>query len=125
MVEELAARHALAKEVIEGVTERTGPHSDTRRIRKARFRAQPIAIHGHPTQIRLEPEFHRFLKEIAAEKKMTLKALVESIADTRNPYYSLASWLRVWVAQHFRNRTQFGNYILLKYGTRGRSRIVT
>jgi predicted DNA-binding ribbon-helix-helix protein len=67
-----------------------------------RVKPRRIAIHGHQTSIRLEPEFCYWIREIAAETGTTAKAIIEGINIARNPRRPVSSALRVFVAGYFR-----------------------
>src|SRR5262245_30866339 len=73
----------------------------TRRI--SRIPPRGIIVHGHPTSIRLEPDFWQFLREIAAECGCTMRTLIDGIATTKNPKWPLTSALRLYIAAYFRN----------------------
>jgi predicted DNA-binding ribbon-helix-helix protein len=65
-----------------------------------RFKPRKFIVHGHPTSVRLEPKFWLWLRMIAAEYGMTVKALIEEIISTKGTD-PLSSTLRVFVADHF------------------------
>ena len=60
-----------------------------------------IAIGGHKTSVSLEDAFWSALKEIAADRKLTLSKLVDSI-DSRRVHSNLSSALRLFVLDHYR-----------------------
>ena len=60
-----------------------------------------IIINGHPTSIRLEPEFWYWLRQIAAECGTTATKLIEGIVIAKNPHRPLSSALRVYIAGYF------------------------
>ena len=60
-----------------------------------------VAINGHQTSIRLEPEFWYWLRQIAAECGTTATKLIEGIVIAKNPDRPLSSALRVSVAGYF------------------------
>jgi predicted DNA-binding ribbon-helix-helix protein len=60
-----------------------------------------IEIAGHRTSITLEDEFWRALQEIAAERGMTLRALVAEI-DADRAETNLSSAIRLAVLRRFR-----------------------
>jgi predicted DNA-binding ribbon-helix-helix protein len=62
-----------------------------------------VVIAGHPTSLRLEPEFWDFLREIAYERQLSLSELINAINHAKSRKASLASALRVFVAQHYRS----------------------
>jgi predicted DNA-binding ribbon-helix-helix protein len=65
------------------------------------LKARPIAIFGHVTSFKLEPEYFIWLKDIAAETGSTIKGVIEGTAAIRNPRRSLSSEIRVAVAAYF------------------------
>jgi predicted DNA-binding ribbon-helix-helix protein len=74
-------------------------------------------VHGHPTSIRLEPDFWQFLREIAAECGCTMRTLIDGIATTKNPKWPLTSALRLYIAAYFRNAN--GQYYMIVDQLRG------
>ena len=63
------------------------------------MRKQSVIIAGrHSTSISLEEEFWQQLKEIAAEKKMSLNQLVTEI-DRERKLENLSSAIRVYILQ--------------------------
>ena len=63
-----------------------------------------IVIAGHKTSVSLEDAFWRGLKEIAAERNLTLSELVASI-DSDRQHGNLSSGIRLFVLDHYRNPT--------------------
>jgi predicted DNA-binding ribbon-helix-helix protein len=61
-----------------------------------------IVIAGHKTSVSLEDAFWVGLKEIAAERGLTLSELVATI-DTRRQHGNLSSAIRLFVLDHYRN----------------------
>ena len=61
-----------------------------------------IIVTGHPTSLRLEAEFWDFLREIAYERQLSLSKLINAISQAKSRKVTLASALRVFVAQHYR-----------------------
>jgi predicted DNA-binding ribbon-helix-helix protein len=62
-----------------------------------------FSIAGHRTSIALEPEFWRGLEAIAAERQVSLAALVREIDESReNP--NLSSAVRLTVLAYYRDR---------------------
>jgi len=57
-----------------------------------------VIIAGHRTSVSLEPVFWRTLKEIAAQRGLSLNALVAEIDKDRTG--NLSSALRVFVVEH-------------------------
>jgi predicted DNA-binding ribbon-helix-helix protein len=64
-----------------------------------------IRYDDRPTSIALEQEFWGFLGEIATEKRVPISRLVSAIDGTKGKAVSLASAVRVFVAQHYRGET--------------------
>jgi predicted DNA-binding ribbon-helix-helix protein len=60
-----------------------------------------IVIAGHKTSVSLEDAFWQGLKEIAAERDMTLSDLVATI-DTDRHQGNLSSAIRLFVLDHYR-----------------------
>ncbi len=60
-----------------------------------------IVIAGHKTSVSLEDAFWKALKEIAANRRMTLSDLVASI-DTDRRKGNLSSAIRLFVLDHYR-----------------------
>jgi predicted DNA-binding ribbon-helix-helix protein len=87
-----------------------------RNSRRSRLPAQGIILNGHPTSLRLDPEWRQWLREIAAECGMTVRALIEGIMLTKNPKCPLTSAIRLYVAAYFRGP----HYMIVdrRYGTR-------
>jgi len=54
-----------------------------------------VIITGHATSFSLEPEFWNYLKQIAAEKQISLAHLIEQIDNSRQT--NLSSAIRVYV----------------------------
>ncbi|MEX2036514.1 MAG: ribbon-helix-helix domain-containing protein [Xanthobacteraceae bacterium] len=63
-----------------------------------------IVVAGHKTSVGIEDAFWEALKEIAADRSMTLSDLVSSI-DAERRHGNLSSAIRVFVLDHFRNQT--------------------
>ena len=55
-----------------------------------------VSIAGHATSVTLEPEFWAVLKEIAAEKKVSVNVLITEI-DAEKDRDNLSSAIRVYV----------------------------
>ena len=60
-----------------------------------------IVIAGHKTSVSLEDAFWMALKEIAAERDMTLSDLVASI-DSERQHGNLSSAIRLFVLDYYR-----------------------
>jgi predicted DNA-binding ribbon-helix-helix protein len=67
---------------------------------KGRIKRQKIIINGRNTSLRLEPEFHWWLRQVACELRTTITGLIAEIDKARNPDCSLSSTLRVFVTAH-------------------------
>jgi predicted DNA-binding ribbon-helix-helix protein len=63
-----------------------------------------IVIGGTKTSISIEDPFWQTLKQIAAERSMTLSALVSSIKTGRQENGNLSSTIRVFILGHLRSR---------------------
>ena len=66
-----------------------------------------IVIATHKTSVSLEDAFWSALKEIAAQREMTLSELVASI-DTDRRHGNLSSAIRIYVLDHFRALSESG-----------------
>ena len=62
-----------------------------------------IVVAGHKTSVSLEDAFWKCLKEIAAERHLTLSELVASI-DTDRQHGNLSSAIRLFVLDHYRRQ---------------------
>ena len=62
-----------------------------------------IVIAGHKTSVSLEDEFWKSLKEIAAERNVTLAELVATIDGNRN-HSNLSSAIRLFVLGVYREQ---------------------
>ena len=62
-----------------------------------------IVIAGHKTSVSLEDAFWKGLKEIAAERSVTLSELVASI-DSDRQHGNLSSGIRLFVLDHYRSQ---------------------
>jgi len=62
-----------------------------------------IVIRGHKTSVSLEDEFWKGLREIAAERGMTLSVLVAEI-DEKKQYGNLSSAIRLFVLDSYRDQ---------------------
>jgi predicted DNA-binding ribbon-helix-helix protein len=63
-----------------------------------------IIIAGHKTSVSLEDAFWKGLKDIAADRHMTLSDLVATI-DSGRPHGNLSSAIRLFVLSHYQSRT--------------------
>jgi predicted DNA-binding ribbon-helix-helix protein len=62
-----------------------------------------IVIAGHRTSVSLEDEFWKSLKEIAADRDMTVQELVATIDGNRN-HANLSSAIRLFVLGVYRDQ---------------------
>jgi predicted DNA-binding ribbon-helix-helix protein len=62
-----------------------------------RIKSRKIQIGDRQTSVRLEPQFHFWLRQVACEQGCTVKALIEAVDKARPPHWSLSSALRVYV----------------------------
>jgi predicted DNA-binding ribbon-helix-helix protein len=74
-----------------------------------------IVIAGHKTSVSLEDAFWKGLKEIAAERNVTLSDLVASI-DSDRQHGNLSSAIRLFVLDYY--RSQLGDVIAKPSTTR-------
>ena len=63
-----------------------------------------IVIANHKTSVSLEDAFWNGLKDIASDRELTLSDLISSI-DTDRHHGNLSSAIRLFVLDHYRNRT--------------------
>jgi predicted DNA-binding ribbon-helix-helix protein len=68
----------------------------------ARVAKRSLDIAGHRTSVSLETPFWEALGTIAAERNVSLAALVAEIDRTRTPETNLSSAIRVFVLEHYR-----------------------
>ena len=61
-----------------------------------------VEFDGRPTSLRLEPEFWDYLREIAFVKQAPISTLIGVINQQKGKHVSLASALRIFVTQHYR-----------------------
>ena len=66
-----------------------------------------IVIAGHKTSVSLEDAFWQGLKQIAAERSMTLSDMVATI-DTDRRHGNLSSAIRLFVLDYYRARGNSG-----------------
>jgi predicted DNA-binding ribbon-helix-helix protein len=62
-----------------------------------------VRIDNRPTSLALEPEFWQYLREIAYTSRVTLGRLLSVINQHKGKDIPLASALRIFVAQHYRD----------------------
>jgi predicted DNA-binding ribbon-helix-helix protein len=63
-----------------------------------------IVIGGHKTSVSLEEAFWKGMKEIAADRRLTLSNMVSAI-DSERANGNLSSAIRLFVLDHYRRRT--------------------
>lgn len=68
----------------------------------ARPQKHSLTLRGHRTSVSLEAAFWEAFRAIAAERGLTLNQLASEIDDGRAGDIGLASAIRVFVLQHFR-----------------------
>ncbi len=68
-----------------------------------------IVVDGHKTSVSLEEAFWSGLKEIAADRRVTLSGLVGSI-DSGRDHGNLSSAIRLFVLDHYRDRIVAGSH---------------
>jgi predicted DNA-binding ribbon-helix-helix protein len=77
------------------------------------IRKHSATLHGHRTSFSLEEEFFEDLKSIAAERQISLAALIAEIDDGRDADSNLSSALRLyvlgWVKAHGAPRNNSGH----------------
>ena len=61
-----------------------------------------VSLSGHQTSISLEPEFISALREIAANRHISIAALIAEIDSTRKLGDNLSSAIRIWILNYFR-----------------------
>ena len=66
-----------------------------------------IVIASHKTSVSLEDAFWKSLKDIANDRDVTLSDLVATI-DTERVHGNLSSAIRLFVLDHYRNRSSNG-----------------
>lgn len=68
-------------------------------------RKRSFTIAGHRTSVSLEEAFWQALKDVAAERDMSLAALVREI-DARRQGSGLSSAIRTYLLDHYRSRAR-------------------
>jgi predicted DNA-binding ribbon-helix-helix protein len=69
-------------------------------------RKRSVTIGGHRTSYSVEDAFHDELARIAAERRISLAALVAEIDAARQPDANLSSALRLHVLEHLKARAE-------------------
>jgi predicted DNA-binding ribbon-helix-helix protein len=62
-----------------------------------------LSLHGHRTSVSLEPEFWDAFRTIAEARNIPLNRLAAEIDDARKDDAGLASAIRVFVLNHYRD----------------------
>jgi predicted DNA-binding ribbon-helix-helix protein len=65
-----------------------------------------LTLHGHRTSVSLEPEFWEAFRAIATERGIPLNQLAAEIDDARAGDEGLASAIRVFVLNRYRDATR-------------------
>src|SRR5437660_1746159 len=84
-------------------------------MQKSQPLKRSIVISGRRTAISLEDEFADALREIAAERGVTMSALV-SMIDTSRAKSNLSSAIRLFVLHHFRAQADGGKGLTTAQG---------
>ena len=63
-----------------------------------------VTLKGHRTSVSLEDEFWSAFRDIAKRKQLPINALAAQIDVERDPDIGLASAIRVYVLNWYRNR---------------------
>ena len=72
------------------------------------MKKRSLTLAGHKTSIALEEEFWLAVEAIAAEKHISVPALIATIDEQRQAQ-NLSSAVRVYVLTHFRNQSNSQN----------------
>ena len=67
-----------------------------------------VSISGHRTSISLEQPFWDALKEVACSADVSVNELVRRIDETRDTDGNLSGAVRVYVLNHFKNKSAVG-----------------
>ncbi|MGI3171511.1 ribbon-helix-helix domain-containing protein [Pseudooceanicola sp. C21-150M6] len=70
----------------------------------ARPRKHSLTLHGHRTSVSLEDEFWTAFRTIARDRNQPLNLLAAEIDEARGTDAGLASAIRVFVLNHYRDR---------------------
>ena len=62
-----------------------------------------VTLRGHRTSVSLEDDFWRAFRDIAASRDITLNQLAIEIDEGRQTDIGLASAIRIYVLNHYRN----------------------
>lgn len=63
-----------------------------------------LTLRGHRTSVSLEAEFWHAFRDIAAARNITINTLAIEVDEARQTDIGLASAIRVFVLNHYRNR---------------------
>ncbi|QCO55072.1 aryl-sulfate sulfotransferase [Pseudorhodobacter turbinis] len=61
-----------------------------------------LTLRGHRTSVSLEAEFWQAFRDIASERDLTINALAIEVDESRQTDIGLASAIRVFVLNHYR-----------------------
>ncbi|KPA22451.1 hypothetical protein shim_07330 [Shimia sp. SK013] len=64
-----------------------------------------LTLRGHRTSVSLEDDFWRAFREIAEEKELPINALAAEIDAQRDLQAGLATAIRLYVLNHYRNKS--------------------
>ncbi|WP_435231793.1 ribbon-helix-helix domain-containing protein [Pseudopelagicola sp. nBUS_20] len=65
-----------------------------------------LTLHGHRTSVSLEDEFWGAFRDIASQKKLAINVLAAQIDAERNIKTGLATAIRVYILNHYRNAAE-------------------
>ena len=65
-----------------------------------------LTLHGHRTSVSLEAAFWEAFRSIAEDRRLPLNQLAADIDDARQGDEGLASAIRVFVLNHYRDATR-------------------
>ena len=83
----------------------TGSNRATMSADPGKLRKRSLVIAGHSTSISLEDDFWDALRDMAAERGVSVAGLVAEVDSARGAA-NLSSALRVHVLRHFRERAE-------------------
>lgn len=64
-----------------------------------------VIAQRHATSITLEPPFYEQLKKIAAEKKLSINAIITQIDNERGEQCNLSSAIRIYILRYLQGNT--------------------
>jgi predicted DNA-binding ribbon-helix-helix protein len=82
----------------------TAKRAGARTVNNSPVVKRSIVVRGHKTSVSIEEAFWNGMKEISGQRCMTLSELVGEI-DTKRHQGNLSSEIRLFVLDHFRNRS--------------------